>query len=131
MCMVAASERGGLGEWAERAGLNPKEGHLPRGSRERDAVEPGGNHVVEVISVEGVETDSGEFGLIKFHTGLVGELPWFSLGAVPAVFSSCMWDWCVFSYSGAEFVPCDVAPIPEVEVKTAGLWVGLRLFGEA
>ena len=66
----------------------------------------------------------------ELRTGLVQGLPRLTLGVVSAVFGSSVGRRSVFSYSNAEFVPCDVVPIPEVEMETAALWVGLRFLGE-
>ena len=37
----------------------------------------------------------------------------------------------MFSYSAAQFAPCDSVPIPEAEMETAALWVGLCLSRES
>ena len=53
------------------------------------------------------------------------------MSVVSAVFGYSVGGRSVLSYSDAEFVPCDVVPIPEVEMETASLWVGLCLSRES
>ena len=67
----------------------------------------------------------------ELRTGLVKGLPGLALRVVSAVFGCSVGGRSVFSYSDAEFVPCDVVPIPEVEMETAPLWVGLCLSRES
>ena len=57
-----------------------------------------------------------------FREGIGPSLHPWSFGVWGWVtFGSGIGGWSVFSYSGAEIVPCDVVPIPEVEVETAAL----------